>query len=59
MAKKRLNFNRLSRVHKRYRQTDDGRTGDSIKNGVCITSKHTGSVMCEQHKTTNSAANHY
>jgi len=24
------NFNRLSRVNERYRQTDDRRTGDSI-----------------------------
>ena len=24
------NFNRLSRLHERYRQTDDRRTGDSI-----------------------------
>jgi len=24
------NFNRLSRAHERYRQTDDRRTGDSI-----------------------------
>jgi len=24
------NFNRLTRAHERYRQTDNGRTGDSI-----------------------------
>jgi len=26
------NYKRLSRVHERYRQTDDKRTGDSMEN---------------------------
>jgi len=32
------NFNRLTRAHERYRQTDDRRTGDSITANVNVSS---------------------
>jgi len=33
------NFNQLSRVHERYRQTDDRRTCDSIYSEVNVSSR--------------------